>query len=419
MLARAHRSLLKLHTWSGPADRAWVHARSAVALAEASGARNLAWSAHWTTSVLAGFTSNTESVKHHLERATKLAVELHSPLLQLRTAEISLEFRSAVGEWDKALEQGEPAIVHARALDQTTLLARLLYWVGIVYLNRGETVEAQKLFSEAWTIAGADGIDVKRPFEVHGILPAYSARVIWLSAIGEHAQAISLGHEALAIADQTGYVAWAVYRLMPAIAESALALDKRELLADLRARLARDSALLGHAVGLGWVSVIDGELAHREGSPEVAVSCLRQAIMTLEGVPFPFDAARIRLRLARVLQAQGCVDEATFEAKAALQVFDRLKAYPSAEETRVLLKSLGARVAAPRTSQWFKGLTKTELDVTKLVARRLSNKEIGAKLGISPRTVGTHLQNIFPKTGVHNRTALGDLAREQGLHGDD
>ena len=48
------------------------------------------------------------------------------------------------------------------------------------------------------------------------------------------------------------------------------------------------------------------------------------------------------------------------------------------------------------------------------VAHGLGNKEIAALLGISVRTVGTHLSNIFDKLGVRNRTTAVDRARQQG-----
>jgi DNA-binding NarL/FixJ family response regulator len=73
-------------------------------------------------------------------------------------------------------------------------------------------------------------------------------------------------------------------------------------------------------------------------------------------------------------------------------------------------------VPVKRSAPGFDGLTGRELQIVRLVARRLSNKEIGAELDISARTVGTHLANIFDKVGVRDRTGLGDLAREQGLH---
>ena len=416
LLARAHRSLLKVYTWSGPAHRAWTHARSAVDLAEQSGARNLAWSAHWTVAVLAGFTSNIVALQHHLARATALADELHSPLLQLRTVEIAIEYHAGTGAWDRALVEGERAVAQARALDQTTLLARLLFWVGSVYLQRGASAEAQALFDEAWSVSGADAVDVDQPFEIHGVLPAYTARVVWCAAVGDHQRAITLGQTALAMADRTGYVAWAVYRLIPAIAESAMVVHDADTLEQMRVRLLRDAALLSHTGGRGWVSVVDGEIARRAGALDQAADAFQQAIAILESVPFPFDAARTRMRLARVLHEQADVEDATREARAALQIFEQLGATPSAEAARSLLRSFGARLPVRRVLPGVDGLTGRELEIVRLVSQRLSNKEIGVKLDISARTVGTHLANVFDKMGVRDRTALGDLAREQGLH---
>ncbi len=416
LLARAHRMLLKLHTWSGPVHRAWVHARAGVELATQSGERNLAWSAHWSAAVLAGLTSNIAALQQHLAQATRLADELHSPLLQLRTAEISIEYHAGTGEWDRALVEGERAIAAARAIDQTTLLARLLYWVGGVYLQRGDIAEAQRLIDESWTVCGADSADIERPLEIHGILPAYAARVMWLGAIGEHARALELGRNAIALAERTGYVAWSVYRLMPAAAESALALDDREALAEIRTRLAHASATLSHSIGLAWVDIIDGELARRTGNSDAAIAAFHKAVSVLEGVPVPFDAAKARVRLARALQESGDIAESTREARAALQMFESLGARPAMEEARALLRALGARLPTKRTAPGFDGLTGRELEIVRLVAKRQSNKEIGAQLDISSRTVGTRLANVFDKVGIRDRTALGDLAREQGLH---
>jgi DNA-binding NarL/FixJ family response regulator len=48
--------------------------------------------------------------------------------------------------------------------------------------------------------------------------------------------------------------------------------------------------------------------------------------------------------------------------------------------------------------------TGRELDVLRGVARGLGNKQIAAELGLSPRTVQTHLTNLFAKLGVSSRT---------------
>jgi DNA-binding NarL/FixJ family response regulator len=46
---------------------------------------------------------------------------------------------------------------------------------------------------------------------------------------------------------------------------------------------------------------------------------------------------------------------------------------------------------------------------------RKSNKDIGAALDISARTVSTHLSNIFGKLGVSSRGELADYVRERSL----
>ena len=59
-------------------------------------------------------------------------------------------------------------------------------------------------------------------------------------------------------------------------------------------------------------------------------------------------------------------------------------------------------------------LTPRELDVIRLVAEGLSNKEIAELLSISPRTVNFHLDNLFAKLGVRSRTEAAILALRQG-----
>ncbi|MGB9722273.1 MAG: response regulator [Chloroflexia bacterium] len=60
----------------------------------------------------------------------------------------------------------------------------------------------------------------------------------------------------------------------------------------------------------------------------------------------------------------------------------------------------GARAASPAEA-----LTEREVEVLRLTALGLSNKEIGRRLGISARTVQGHLANIYGKLGVNSRTA--------------
>lgn len=60
-------------------------------------------------------------------------------------------------------------------------------------------------------------------------------------------------------------------------------------------------------------------------------------------------------------------------------------------------------------------LTPTEIKVVNLVARGLSNKEISQELGVSQRTIESHVSNMLNKTGLHNRTELSRWALQNQL----
>ena len=59
------------------------------------------------------------------------------------------------------------------------------------------------------------------------------------------------------------------------------------------------------------------------------------------------------------------------------------------------------------------GVTAREAEVLELVGERLSNKDIAARLYLSPRTVEKHVASLLLKTGAADRAALGRLARQR------
>lgn len=63
----------------------------------------------------------------------------------------------------------------------------------------------------------------------------------------------------------------------------------------------------------------------------------------------------------------------------------------------------------------IESLTLREREVLRLLARGLSQPDIAGKLVISPKTVGTHIQRILGKLGVHSRAQAVVLAHEEGL----
>jgi DNA-binding NarL/FixJ family response regulator len=61
------------------------------------------------------------------------------------------------------------------------------------------------------------------------------------------------------------------------------------------------------------------------------------------------------------------------------------------------------------------GLTSRELQVLNLLAEGRSQSEIAKELVISPKTVGTHLERILGKLGVHSRAQAVAVAYREGL----
>ena len=61
------------------------------------------------------------------------------------------------------------------------------------------------------------------------------------------------------------------------------------------------------------------------------------------------------------------------------------------------------------------GLTEREVDVLRLIARGNVNKQVAVALGISPKTVGRHIEHIYAKAGVSTRAGATLFAMEHGL----
>jgi DNA-binding NarL/FixJ family response regulator len=94
------------------------------------------------------------------------------------------------------------------------------------------------------------------------------------------------------------------------------------------------------------------------------------------------------------------------ERDAAGEVFRQLGATPDL----VRLEALSRRTTATAG-----GLTTREVEILRLVAAGMTNREIAAALTISDHTVRRHLQNIFAKLGVPSRAAATAFAFQHNL----
>ncbi|WP_336208569.1 ATP-binding protein [Nonomuraea sp. LPB2021202275-12-8] len=131
----------------------------------------------------------------------------------------------------------------------------------------------------------------------------------------------------------------------------------------------------------------------------------------LELVPGrPYELSRTRLVYGEWLRRKRRRSEARAVLAQAEETFARLGAARWAERARAELAVLGDRpVTRAQADDPLQRLTPQELQVVRLAAAGHSNREIAARLYLSPRTVGHHLYRAYPKIGVTRRMELAKL----------
>jgi DNA-binding CsgD family transcriptional regulator len=122
---------------------------------------------------------------------------------------------------------------------------------------------------------------------------------------------------------------------------------------------------------------------------------------------WPFEFARVQLAFGEHLRRARAPGDARIQLCAALAAFRALGARPWAERAA---NELRAARLTPTKAEYHRMpvLTAQEHQIASLAAAGLTNKQIGQRLYLSPRTVGSHLYRAFPKLGVSSRAGLRD-----------
>jgi DNA-binding CsgD family transcriptional regulator len=128
----------------------------------------------------------------------------------------------------------------------------------------------------------------------------------------------------------------------------------------------------------------------------------------------PFELARTQLCFGERLRRVRRRADARAPLRRALDTFERLGAKPWEERTRAELEATGETVQR-RDPYGAEQLTPQELQVAAVVARGATNKEAGAALFLSPKTIEAHLGRIYRKLGLRSRTDLARLLTSQGV----
>jgi DNA-binding NarL/FixJ family response regulator len=111
-------------------------------------------------------------------------------------------------------------------------------------------------------------------------------------------------------------------------------------------------------------------------------------------------------------------DDPPEQLLSAIRIVARGEALLSPAVTKRVIEKF-TRIAQPQPPKELGDLTERELDVFRLIARGMSNAEIGQSLYITDATVKTHITHLLQKLNLRDRVQAVVLAHEAGLFPDD
>jgi DNA-binding CsgD family transcriptional regulator len=296
------------------------------------------------------------------------------------------------GRWDQAGRAAHQALTEDEGGITTRITA--LHVAGFVALGRGHLEAAAKFLDEARTAGEEMG-------ELQRFSPALWGLAECALLRQDHAAAVSLteaGYDAShEVADAANLFPFLVTgtRARLALMDSAGAQEWADRVsADLLARAIPGTVpAVDHAAGLVQLAAgRTGKARDLLGAAHAAWSARNRW----------WEAQWCALDLARCAVASNRRTEAS-------TLVELVRVAASAVSAKPLLGAatdIGSRLDEHDTAQPWSPLTLRELDVARLVARGLTNREIAEELRITARTAGSHLEHIRAKLGASRRSEI-------------
>ncbi|KFU78075.1 regulatory protein, luxR family [Amycolatopsis lurida] len=334
-----------------------------------------------------------------------------------------------IGAVDLAARFSAAAAPGLRAQGRLGLLPRALAVLAWSRVRLGDLAAAVPVAAEAAQFAKETG----QPF-MYGLATAVQAEIAALRGDHKQAKALAVEAERTALAAGARPVLATVQLAKGIAASSEGRFD--DAFADLRrlfdpadpacqpalrvyfiAELAEVAVRAGQVDALREIVAEMEQLALKTPAPALHIG-LRFARAVLEpgdelfetalGAEldgWPAERGRLHLAYGEWLRRQRRAVDSRAHLRTARETFDALGMTAWAERARRELRSAGES-SPHRGPDAREKLTPHELSIVQLAAEGLTNREIGQRLYLSHRTVGTHLHRIFPKLGVSSRAEL-------------
>jgi DNA-binding NarL/FixJ family response regulator len=306
----------------------------------------------------------------------------------------------AVGPLDAGIEA-------ARTTGNTQTLAWSLYARSIVALAAGDIETALATGQEAFDVT-----DDGKPSHLAG--GAARALAPALLEIGEAEQAVEVLERSGGGSDMPcSPPSWRSYSLA-LLTRCRLALGQ----VDEARRVAGCAAAAADLVELPMAKAhadrAAAAVALQDGDPAHAAKLALAAATVADEVGMPIEAALARMLAGRALAQDGAQERAIEELERAASALDLCGAQRYRDAAEFELRQLGQHVhrrSQPTTPKGtdVESLTKRELEIARLVVDRRTNREIAEMLFLSPKTVETHIRNIFGKLDADSRVEVARI----------
>ena len=166
-------------------------------------------------------------------------------------------------------------------------------------------------------------------------------------------------------------------------------------------RFEKEAHTLETTWGLAIGARCRAQLAASDGDLPASLLTVEEALSLHESREWPFERGRALLVQGMTLRRMKRKSEARRSLEAALAVFERLPAPLWSDRCRDEISRIGLRRTSPGD------LTEGERRVAELAAFGLTNREVAARLYLSPKTVEANLARAYRKLGIHSRAELG------------
>jgi DNA-binding CsgD family transcriptional regulator/tetratricopeptide (TPR) repeat protein len=261
---------------------------------------------------------------------------------------------------------------------------------------RGREAEARSLIElglkEALRLK--QGIELQRTYWMLAML---------CNSLGRYGEAVAAAQQASTDNPEELFIsAWAACELLEAASRS----DQPEV-----ARTAFERILVTTAVA-STDSARGIEARSRALISEGAAAdrMYREAIKRLRCSPLRPELARAHLLYGEWLRRESRRVDAREQLRAAYEQLSTIGMEAFAERARIELFATGEKVRK-RTYDTRDQLTPQELQIAQMASKGLSNREIGTRLFLSPRTVEYHLSKVYPKLDIKSRAELAAWLR--------